>query len=138
MAVVELNRVPSRSELRWFGVLVAAVFGIIGSVAYWQFGSLAAARILWGTGLALAAFYYLVPPARRPLHFLWMRAIAPIAFVVSHVVLGFVYYGLVTPIGLVHRVLAGDSLTRRFEREAPSYWVAREPTPEARRYFRQS
>jgi hypothetical protein len=42
----------------------------------------------------------------------------------------------VTPIAIALRLLGRDPLARRFDRTAPTYWVARRPTTDRTRYFR--
>jgi hypothetical protein len=58
--------------------------------------------------------------------------------VVSHVVLAIVYYLVVTPIGLVMRLVGYDAMKRRFDGEATTYWVHRpDNAADAKSYFRQ-
>ena len=47
------------------------------------------------------------------------------------------FYGVFTPIGLFFRLIGRDPLHRRFQPEADTYWVARRPATDVRRYFRQ-
>jgi len=62
----------------------------------------------------------------------------PVGFVVSHVVLAVVFYGVLTPIGLIMRIFGYDSMKRRFDADTDSYWVERDPSgTEPTRYFRQ-
>ena len=61
----------------------------------------------------------------------------PVGFVVSHVVMVLVYYGVVTPIGLVMRLLGHDPMHRGFDRDAATYWVERPAVHDPKRYFRQ-
>jgi hypothetical protein len=80
---------------------------------------------------------WLVPAFMR-LVFVGMSYVAwPIGFVVSHLVLAAVYYLVLTPVGLVMRLLGYDPMRRGFDREAASYWVERPAAAEPRRYFRQ-
>ncbi len=67
----------------------------------------------------------------------WMLAALPTGWVVSHVLLGIVYYGVITPIGLFLRLIGRDLLGLRMERGAASYWRQRGPGEGAGRYFRQ-
>lgn len=39
----------------------------------------------------------------------------------------FVYYAVVTPVALLLRALGKDSLRRRFDPDARSYWIRRDP-----------
>ncbi len=113
-------------------------FGILGALALWQFESARAAKILWGTGVVFASVYYVAPPLRRPLHAGWMRAVTPVGWVVSHVVLGFIYYLVITPIGLLMRLLRRDRLQLSSGENATSYWVEHKTSDDPSRYFRQS
>ena len=56
---------------------------------------------------------------------------------VGFVALLLVYYGLVTPIGLVFRLMGRDPLQRRFDRALDSYWIRRRSSLPAKRYFQQ-
>jgi len=135
--VIEVQT-PTRGEERWFGVLLLTVFVVIGIVVFWQLESLRAARVLWGIGLGLALLYYGVRPLRRPLYYGWMRLVYPIGWVISHVTLAIVYYGIMTPIGLVMRLFGRDKLERRLDPKAESYWSGRAPADDPERYLRQS
>jgi hypothetical protein len=137
MAVIEINRNPSRRELLVFGVLLAVFVGVVGGLCRFQFDAPAAARAIWIGGGALAALFFVVPPVRRPIYLGWIYAAYPIGFVVSHVILGAIYYVLFTSIGLLLRVLGKDPMCRAFDRNAKSYWVEHDPHKDPRRYVRQ-
>ena len=137
MALLEINRNPSRRDLAWFGAVLLLFFVVIGGVIGRAFHSDDARRALWAAGTALAMVYYAVPALRRPMFVGWMYAAYPIGLVVSHLLLGLVYFGVVTPIGLLMRVVGHDPMTRRFDRSAPTYWIARRRDSDVKRYFRQ-
>ena len=137
MALIEINKNPSKKDLRWFGLLLALFFGILGLVAMLRFDAPPVARGLWIAGGGLALLYYAIPPLRRWMFVGWMVAAFPIGWTISHVLLGVVYYVVMTPIGLVMRLLGRDPLERRFDRDARTYWVEHRPDGEPARYFRQ-
>ena len=128
---------PTRSELRWFGCIVAAVFGVIGTVVWWKLDA-GVGRGFWITGGVLGLGYYAIPPLRVPLYLSWMAIVTPFGRAVSLVVLATIYYVVITPIALVMRPFRRDPLTRRLEPEVPSYWSEHDPGGETARYFRQS
>jgi len=123
--------------LRWFGVIIALFFGIVGGVTWWA-GATVAPRVLWGIGLGLAALYYAIPPLRLPLYLSWMRAVQPIGWVVSHLALGLIFYGLITPLGATMRLFGRDPLRMRRDAAADSYWTPHEPGGDTDRYFKQT
>jgi len=57
--------------------------------------------------------------------------------VLSYVIMGTLFYLIITPVGLVMRLIGHDPLNRRFEPDAESYWSdARPPRPQES-YFKQ-
>ena len=137
MSLIELKTTASKKELAWFGLLLLAFLGLVGLLVWRATGTLAASRYIWGVGVVLAAIYYAVPPLRLPMFKGWMYAAYPIGWVVSHVLLGLIYFGLLTPIGFLMRVFGYDPMERRFDRTAATYWIERERQIDAERYFKQ-
>ena len=137
MALLEINRNPSRRDLAWFGAVLLLFFVVIGGGRRPRADSEVARNICGAPGPSSRSLYYAVPGLRRPMFVGWMYAAYPMGFVVSHLLLGLVYFGVVTPIGLLMRAVGHDPMARRFDRSAPTYWVAREQAPDVKRYFRQ-
>jgi hypothetical protein len=135
--MIPINTNPSPRELRWFGLIFAAFFGVVGLIVWRQTGSPAAPRVIWIAAGVIAAVYYAVPPMRRALYLGWLYATYPLGWVVSHVLLGIIYFGVMMPIGLAMRLLGRDPMTRRFDRQASTYWVKREQNDDPGRYFKQ-
>jgi Na+/proline symporter len=136
MAVVQINKNPSRRDLLVFASILPIFFGLFGALR-WHAGETKAATIAWGVGAALSLVAFGVPPARRWLYLGWMYAVFPIAWTVSHAILVVVYYLVATPIALVMRAFGRDPMYRRFDKAAKSYWVLRQPNRDTARYFRQ-
>ena len=137
MSHFQVNRNPTRRDLRWFGLLLPLFIAVVGAIAQWQVGAPDAARMIWSIGAALTTVYWAVPPLRRPILVGWMYAALPIGWTVSHVLMAVVYFVVVTPIGLLSRLVRGDTLHRRLDREARSYWIERPRRSDTRRYLRQ-
>jgi hypothetical protein len=147
MSLASANFKPSRTQLRGFGVVCLVVFGGLGVQAFFWHSllrfalSAPSARttgvVLWVVAVTCYVLGRVAPLALRPLWVVLMAIAWPIGFVVSRVALGIVYFGVLTPIGLLFRALGRDPLARRFEPDRPSYWVARKPVTDVRRYFRQ-
>ena len=138
MSATDPRRSPGASDLWWFGVIVAAFFGLLGGVVLWAGGAVAVARGLWGAGLGLAVLYYAVPPLRLPFYRGWMAAVRPIGWTVTHLVLAAIFYGLITPMGVLMRGFGRDRLRLRGDRPAESYWTEHDPADDTARYFRQT
>ena len=137
MAILSVDRNPPPRQLRSFGILLGFFVPVFGALVWWRTGHLDAGIPIWIVGGLLAVLYWLVPALRRPVYVGWMHAAFPIGWTVSHTLMAAVYYLVITPIGLIIRAAGRDPLLRRFDRSAPTYWVSRQSTGGARRYFRQ-
>ena len=137
MSLIEVKKDFSRKELLWFGPLFALFVGIVGGILMHRFEAHNAAYILWGISAPLIVIYYLIPALRRPVYLGWLYAVMPIGWVISHVLLTGIYLLLITPIGLLMRLVGYDPMKRRFDQSADTYWITREPTQDMKRYFKQ-
>jgi hypothetical protein len=144
--LIEIDWRPPRRTLRQFGLVALVGFGGLAACAWFErlvftFG-LGAARPWVAGGLAalglLAAACSLVrPEANRPLYVGLSLAAWPIGFVVSHLILAAIFYGVILPVGLGLRLAGRDPLARRFDRGAGSYWVEARPERPRSSYFKQ-
>jgi len=57
--------------------------------------------------------------------------------VTARVVMGIVFFGVVTPIAFVFLVTGRDALERTLDRGAATYWRRRSPVVDEARYYRQ-
>lgn len=113
------------SSDRGFGLVFAAVFAV---VALWPLTGDGGVR-LWSLGVA--AGFALVALARprllAPLNRVWTRFGLLLHRVVNPLVTGLIFYGTVTPVGLIMRALGKRPIATGFDRDAESYWVRRDP-----------
>ena len=138
MGLIEVRTDFSDREMRQFaGIWLPAFALFVGLILRNKLQLPAVAWTVWGVTLAISLVGLLKPKAIKPLLLGWMFAAFPIGWVVSHLMLALIYYGCMTPIGLFMRLIGRDSLSRKIDRSAETYWVAREPTTDTKRYFRQ-
>jgi len=137
MAVLDINTNPTTRDLRWFGLLLPVFVAIVGLVAWRRTDSWTLAAALWGGGGLLAAVFAAWPASRRRIYVGWTYAVFPIGWMLSHLLLGAIYFLVITPIGIGVRVLRGDPLDRAFRRDAPTYWTRHVPPNRLDRYLRQ-
>jgi hypothetical protein len=119
------------------GVLLPGLFAVAGGSVRLGLGSWTVAAAVWALGVLAAAMVWISPEAGRRLYVGWMLAAQPIGWTLSHLVLGAVYYLVLTPIGLGMRLLGRDPMHRRFDPSAASYWVERKSQADPARHFRQ-
>ena len=137
MAMMTLNLKPPRRELRQFALICLVGFALLGGVLRWRFGFQTAPVVLWILAPVVAGLGLAAPVAVKPLYVALMVAAFPIAWVVSHIMLGITYYGIITGIAVIFRLIGRDALGRKFDRRATTYWIQRRPTTDMSRYFRQ-
>ncbi len=116
-------------QLRSFGLMVGGVFAAMG---LWPVLFRGDDPRLWALVLAslLVIPALVLPMSLGPVYRGWMAVGCVLGWINTRVILGVIFYGLFTPIGLVRRfLLAKDSTTRRFEPEADTYRVVRQPRP---------
>jgi hypothetical protein len=112
----------------------------LGGLACWDaFGRDRPGRALVWAGLALAIgpLGLVKPAAIRPVFVGLMAVTAPIGWAVSHVVLGILYYGVFTPVGLFFKLIGRDALARRYRPDLDSYWEPKPAPRDVRSYFHQ-
>lgn len=138
MTMLEINRHPTKRQLRQFGWVWLGFLTFFGFMAFSVRDDLDLARLLWSAGVLVPLIGWFVPTFMRVI-FVGMSYLAwPVGFIVSHVVLAAVYYLVLTPIGLAARIVGYDPMRRHFDRRAGSYWIERpRRSAGSHRYFRQ-
>jgi hypothetical protein len=122
MALIEINKNPSRRECRQFaGLWVPGFLLLVGVLVWYRSGSL---------GLLSASF-------GRVLYLGWMYAAYPVGLTVSFLVMAIVYFVILTPVGLGMRLLGRRPLALGFDRVTNTYWTPRLPSTKIETYFRQ-
>ncbi len=114
----------SFKQERQFGYLFAAVFTII---AFWPLWPLRAPNPYWlGGAGAWLAVALICPRLLAPLYKGWMKFGHALGWINARLILGVVFFALVTPIGLIMRLFGKDPLRMRTKKSA-SYWIRRDP-----------
>jgi len=67
------------------------------------------------------------PTLLTGLNKLWIKLGLLLGKVVSPIALGILFYIIITPIGLLIRINGKDPLRLKFDPNAKSYWIPREP-----------
>lgn len=113
------------SSDRSFGIVFAVVFALIGLLPLAFGHGVRVWALLVGAAFLLVAI--VVPGMLAPLNRLWLRFGLLLHRIVSPLVLGIMFYLVITPMGLLMRALGKDLLRLKLERNLPSYWIERSP-----------
>ncbi len=135
--MIELNWSPDNKTLKQFALIGLLGFPGVGAVAYWVWQMPTLAVVLAGLGAAVWLLSMIHTPSVRYVYVAMSVAAYPIGFAVSHVVLAAVYYLLITPMGLIFKLIGRDALDRRLDRHSVTYWQLRPAANSPDRYFKQ-
>jgi hypothetical protein len=127
---------PSRT-LRQFAGLWVAFFGGLSAWQGFARGHTAAAAVLAAVAVLVGPLGLIRPQAVRWIYVGWMVAVFPVGWVLSRLVLAVMFFGVVTPVALVFRLLGRDALHRRARPAATSYWEPKPAAPTAASYLQQ-
>ncbi|MES2792212.1 MAG: SxtJ family membrane protein [Planctomycetota bacterium] len=138
MALLEINWEPSKKELRQFaGIWFPLACAMLCFIAYKATGSWLWPALLGSVGAVLAVIAFVKPVVAQRLFVGWMIAAYPIGWTISHILMGLIYYLLITPMGLIMRCCGRDAMGRKFDPSRDSYWVPHQAPQDKKRYFRQ-
>ncbi len=126
-----LPGLPSDQKFGWFFCVVFIAFA--GWFAWAS--SLVWSAIFSGASVAVALLALASPSTLRPLNCLWYRLGMLLGKVISPIVLGMIFFALITPVSLGTRLFGRDELKIR-RRSVQSYWVDRTPSDPQSESFR--
>jgi hypothetical protein len=119
------GRGPTRltaPEGRKFGLTVGGAFAVLAGIAVWR-GHMALAWTLGSLAALMAVGGVVVPSRMGPVHDAWMGLARAISKVTTPIVMGIMYYLMITPMGLLRRTLGRHPL--RHPVRDGGYWVER-------------
>tara|TARA_B100002052_G_C15417914_1_gene391439 strand:- start:13 stop:426 length:414 start_codon:yes stop_codon:yes gene_type:complete len=119
-----INIKSSSKDLRSFGITFSIISLIIASFLYFS-NALELFKIFTYIGLVFIVLGYIIPIALKPLYFVWMIIAIVLGWVMTRVILSIVFYLVITPIGIITRILGEDFLSLK-NSETKSYWNNRD------------
>jgi hypothetical protein len=128
----------TQRTLRQFGGFWFLFFGALASWQWFVRGHQALALVLIGVGAVIGSLGLLRPEAMRPLFAGLVVLTFPIGWVVSHLLLAILLYGIFTPVAVFFRLIGRDALSVRPHGERETYWVRKPTASDVRSYLRQS
>ncbi|MES2662554.1 MAG: SxtJ family membrane protein [Pseudomonadota bacterium] len=128
MKMVNINWNPDKAELRKFGLTMLIGFSIIAAVAFFVFEvskNIAIGLVIFGA-VSLVLSY--IGRLGMIIYYPWMTIGMIMGTIVSHVILAVLFFGIVTPIGLVFKIMRRDSLQKNvYPNPEASSWTNIEP-----------
>ena len=118
-----MHKIPklNKNELRNFGLLTGAIVAVLFGLLLPWIRSHSLPSIPW---IIAAIFWFLallVPRGLNPVYQIWMRIGFVLGWINTRIILGIIFYGLVTPMGLILRFFNQDPMARKFEDNLQTY-----------------
>jgi hypothetical protein len=137
--MIKLQLRPERRILRQFAFAAPFGYALIGWALCYKLQWLPQ-DVFWvflGIGLlATVAFFVGLSIVTLNVFRLTMLAAYPVGLVLFPLVLGLVFYGVITPMALVMRLIGRDALHRKLDPSAKTYWHDRGQARPASSYFK--
>jgi len=115
------NARKTNRELRKFGLVMAVPLALLAGLTYWK------DKPAWPALAVLALFFLLcglaLPRALTPIEWVWMKFAKVLGTVMTYVVLTLAFYMVLTPMGLLMRLIGKRPVELGFDNSIPSYWA---------------
>jgi len=119
--IVNTKRARSYRNEREFGLIVGGAFSALGGWWFYR-GKLGVLPVIFlGLGGGLMLLGALLPVALLLPNRAWMGLAAVLSSITTRIILAIIFFGLVTPIGIIKRLSGWDPLRRRAN-SAETYW----------------
>ena len=112
---------------RNFGLVIGGVFIIIALFPLIGSGPIRAWALV--PGIVLIVLAILKPSILRLPNLLWFKFGLFLGAIVAPIVMALVFFLVVTPTGIIMRLLGKDLLRKKIDPDTSSYWISRETPP---------
>lgn len=119
---MKANKNPSAKDIRQFVLLWALFASLGGALLLWRHRP-QGAHGLWIAAAFVGIFGFLILPFGRLVYRIWMGFAAGMNFIVTRLLLGFIFCFILTPIALVFKLMGRDALgLKKSSFKQDSYW----------------
>ena len=112
------------SSNRSFGLVFFVVFLI---VSLWPLTSVGSIRI-WS--VIISAVFLILglinSKLLTPLNVLWFKFGMILGAIISPIIMGIIFFLVVTPTGLILRIMGKDLLNKKYDKKKETYWIKRD------------
>jgi hypothetical protein len=126
--IEEIKNIPnSKKDIKSFGITIGIVLFIIsGLLIYYDNDAYQLIAIIASIFISLG---FIFPVLLKPIYFVWMTFAAILGWIMTRFILSIVFYFILTPIGLLTRMLGEDFLALK-KLPSDSYWNQRDSSKE--------
>ncbi|HPO15741.1 MAG TPA: SxtJ family membrane protein [Candidatus Hydrogenedentes bacterium] len=112
----------SRKEQRKFGIVMGVAIAVLG-VARWALHGFEHLPVyFFAVGAVLFVLGLIAPKVLQPVLIVWIKIAEVLNWILTHLFLMVVFYGLITPTRLIIRLFSEDPLKRAWRPKETTYW----------------
>src|SRR5687768_13958227 len=113
-----------KREAKKFGVVVGIALVLIGGWLLYR-GGTTAPYVLFGVAAPMVLLPFAAAQLWLKFFRLWMKVAEAISFVMTRVILSTFFFLILTPVGLIMRILGKTPLDLVYKDGKASYWIAK-------------
>ena len=117
---IEIKKPSEKS----FGLVMATFFGLLGTYFYFKKGELNLFLMGFSGWLVVTSFF--LPHSLKVPNLLWFKFGELLHRLISPLVIGFLFFVVLTPYSILLRLLGKDFLNLK-KREEKTYWIKKDP-----------
>ena len=130
------SNLTEEKQIRRFGLVAFIFFGILCILGIWK-EKLLPAYLFAGLS-ALGLGFISIPGRLKPVYNAWQQIAHLLGRAFTTIILTLLYYFVITPAGLMKRLIGGKPLPIKPNDEISSYWVTRiEPAQPKERFLKR-
>jgi len=119
--ISEIKNIKSeKSDLWKFGITVGIILIIISGLLFWK--ERESFQMFLTIGVVLCVLGFAIPVILKPIYWIWMIFAAILGWIMTRVILGLLFYAVLTPIGIVSRLVGKRFLDLWSDKLKDSYW----------------
>lgn len=118
--------------LRQFGIVLAAILSVLGLINFFK-GRITQFTWFFAVGIVAFCLAVMKPIALKGPYAVFMKIAHAIGWFNTRAILIIIYLLIVTPIGIIMRILGNDPLNIKYRGGKTTYWISRsspKPSPE--------
>lgn len=131
--IEEIKKIKSgKKELREFGLTVGGILGSLVLIAWWKGKThpiLAAISVLLMV-LGVGKPFWLTPFQK-----VWMALGLALGLVMTPVIVGLLFFAILTPVALIARLIGKRFLNLKFREDCGTYWIPRKKEVSDKTYY---
>jgi|TARA_B100000315_G_scaffold59528_1_gene54002 multisubunit Na+/H+ antiporter MnhG subunit len=119
--IEEIKNIKSeKSDFRKFGITVGIILIIVGGFLYWK--EKESFQILLTAGVVLLILGLTIPVILKPIYWVWMIFATIIGWFMTKLILSLLFYVILTPIGLIPRLIGKQFIGLKWNKKYSTYW----------------